>query len=132
MRFLILIATLSATTANAQEIISCEARTVSINNKTMESMTYDKIYPTIIISDSGESLSYFYTQHGMQWKHNFAIKQQNEDRLLGIENLQEMTIHLFHYDKSKMIFNMFYSSGSYEHFGGEITTGKCFNWTTYI
>lgn len=127
MKFILfLIASIFATTVNAQEFISCEARTVSLNHQTLESHTYEKIFPTIIMDEGGKTLSFIYSQHGMQWESEYTIEIQNEDRLIGVEHFDAVTISVFHYDKKDKIFNIFFSGGEFGDLSGEIQTGKCF------
>ena len=52
MRLLILLLALSATTVDANDIISCEARDAGGNHEEVVYQTYNKTYPTIIISEA--------------------------------------------------------------------------------
>ena len=127
MRLLILLAAFYATGISAQEIFSCEAQSVDVDNESLKVEPSDKFYPTIIINADNNSLSYVYTQHGMQFKTIFRIEAQTEDRLIGIEKFNENDLSIIHFDKVHKEFNRFTSGATKNYVGNTFTAGKCFN-----
>jgi len=127
MRLLILLAAFYATEISAQEIFSCEARSVDVNTENLKSQSYEKFYPTIIINADNNSVSYVYTQHGMQFKSYYRIEAQTEDLLVGIEKWKPDYVSIIHIDKVSKKFNSFVSGTTMNYFGNTVTAGKCFN-----
>ena len=127
MRLPILLLALSSTTVEASDIISCEARDAGGNHEDVIYDIYDKIYPTIIISEASNSVTYVYLRHGQQWSSTYNIKLQNERFLLGVEQFDETQVSFFHYDKRENTFNIVWSADSLETLGNTFTIGKCFN-----
>lgn len=126
MRLLILFAALYATGLTAQEIYSCEARSAVVDAENLESKSYDKVYPTIIINKDDNSLSYVYSAHGMQFKTIFQIEAQSADKLIGIYMFNENEVQIIHMDKVTKKFNRFFSGGDLG-WGNTLTAGRCFN-----
>lgn len=126
MRPLILLAAMCATEINAQEIFSCEALPVAVEFTNLEAKTYDKIYPSIIINEDAKSVSFIYLKHDQQWKKDYSIEVQIEDKLIGVHTFNEDTISIFHFDKANKTFNVFFSGGDY-FFGNTLTSGVCFD-----
>ena len=125
MRLLILLAAMCATEINAQEIFSCEALPVAVDPTNLEAKTYDKIYPSVILNEDAKSVSFVYLKHGQQWKKDYSIEMQIEDKLIGVHTFHEDTISIFHFDKASKTFNVFFSGGDFEVFGNTLTSGVC-------
>ena len=128
MRLIILIFLLVAPSfAATQEIFSCEAISVDVSTEHLKSQSFGKIYPTIIINADSNSLSFVYTQHGMQFKRYYRIEAQTEDWIVGIEKLKPNEVSIIHIDKVSKKFNNFFSGKAVNYLGNTITAGKCFN-----
>lgn len=132
MKFILfLIASTFATTANAQDILSCVAHTAQFNSEN-EIRAMGTFYPTIIINERDNTVTYVYTKVGTQFKTVYKIVR-NEDTLVAVHKPlteDKADINILHYDKKNKVFERFWSDGSGAisgWFAGNLTTGECAN-----
>jgi hypothetical protein len=110
----------------SQIVVSCEAFATAGFHKSMNYKTYSKIYPTIIINEDSETITYVYTQHNRKWQTDYKIAYKNENRLLGFSKLNATTVKFIHYDITTGNFNIVFSGGDFAEFSNTLTTGRCF------
>ena len=127
LRLLILLLAFSATSVDATEIISCEARATSGTHKEVDYKTYPIIYPTILINEASNLLTYVYSQHGQKWEIVYNISLKTENFIIGIQEFGETVINIFHYDKREKTFNRMWSGAQFGPLGNTFTIGKCFD-----
>ena len=127
--FLFLIVSIFATTANAQDILSCEGRQGDFDQE-REIRALSTFYPTIIIDERDNTVTFVYTAASSQIKTVYKIVR-NKETLVAVEfplTEDKADVSILHYDKKSKQFERFWSAGSGAlagWFGGSFSTGKC-------
>ena len=106
----------------ASSIFSCEAKRIAGKSKTLETIEYPIVYPTIIIDKKTNSLTHVYTEHGSKWQTNFEIMDSDDTNLIGKSQLQSDWIKLIHLKLEEKIYSIVYAGD----IGNTLEFGKCY------
>ena len=127
MKFILFLLTaLSVTSANAQETVTCEARSFAVKHDPLELVRYSKVHGAIIINQSDNSVTFVYSHLGKRFKKIYQIVSQNPNNLLAVEEFNEDKVSFLHYEKVTGNFNITYSTLPSRYILGTFTAGKCF------
>ena len=102
---------------------SCKVNRVGINPETLKVNNYSIIGPSLIIDRQAYTISFSYAEHERRWENIFKIIKEDENSVLGIENLELERVRI-------LLFNKKNKTLSYTFVGlkGNTTySGKCYN-----
>ena len=106
----------------ADTILTCEAARLSTDLQNFNTVSYPKIFPTIIIDKENKQIRYFFSEHGQQWNYNFEIVDKIHNNILGIKNFKAGEVQIMSLNLKTMQF----SNHSSLPEGTQLTFGKCF------
>ena len=116
------IAVLIGTPAQA-ETYSCEVKRVSGDAETLKINPYSKISVSLIIDRQASTVSFSYALHGRRWESIFKIVDEDENAILGIQDLELTRVRIIFFNKMKKTVHFIYTGET----GNTINFGKCYS-----
>tara|TARA_B110000971_G_C19905752_1_gene452159 strand:+ start:133 stop:474 length:342 start_codon:yes stop_codon:yes gene_type:complete len=102
---------------------SCKAAKVVGFAESLETRSYDIIFPTIIINRQRKEISYSYLHLKQRYETNFHIKEENKFNIIATVIVDATWGDILHFHKKNHTFSKAFLGDT----GNTLSFGECFN-----